>query len=619
MTALFALDWLPPLRLVLYYVALCTLCGGWLAVLVRRHVPSPLLVAPFFGMVSVALLALAFYVLLPVTLAAASMAALGLLAVLSVLFVLPLLDGAGLRAALGPMALLLVVLVIAVYLEAHAELVLGQPALLLLDGTDQAGYAEMADWFTSHLSPTFTFDTARGQVSLPRPWADPALPYESYPNFLVNYDPRPAIFIAFGQLALLAGRPASFVIDIGCAAILPMGILAVAGSLTRKRLGILALVALLGTSHWFEYSRSGFLGRMTALPGTILLLLLYARIAADIRRLVATELLALMVLTIGVALMLNGVATAHILGAGGLIFALAAWWFERPALIPAQARERLVERLALLFAAIIVAIIASSYLSRPLRGTNIYPIDVPWDYVFARLTEMASDGIATPARPEMLRLGLIWLHLPLALAIAAIAWARRDGLAAALALAPLLTLLILFATDNRAMAVQQVGVAFPLLACAAVKLATETTGPRPLLAALVTAALVLALHLPRFAGAVERYAGAETPPDARYTLVDFDRLAAAIGPNAVYVDTGLSFAGIEALTELGRRGVNLRLSPDAWLRSVGYRRWLPQPWAVPEPDTESPFILSLRDPAHAPNPDDLVIETQQFQLMRRHE
>jgi hypothetical protein len=98
---------------------------------------------------------------------------------------------------------------------------------------------------------------------------------------------------------------------------------------------------------------------------------------------------------------------------------------------------------------------------------------------------------------------------------------------------------------------------------------------------MVLAALMVALRVPRYVGAVRRYAGSEMYAGWVFSKRDTDHLVRAMRRRTVLVDIDHPNQAIFVVTEIGRRNVSLQWTPRTWRTLFSYTDLrLPQ-YAVP--------------------------------------
>jgi hypothetical protein len=606
--------------------------GGFVVVPFRRSLPFVSLAAPFAGLLVMAFGAALSYIDLGLPIAAgfAITAACGVLA--TALAVVRAARGGPLRpcwrSMLFPAAVSIVLAGIVVWYTTWTTIMLGHPGLQYWFGTDHLGYAQVADWVIEH--PPWD-----------RPRADPAIWYESWPDLMINGDPRFGAFATLALVALVRGLSASFAYDPACAVALTVTILGVAALFARSRLSLVLLVAGLLSSHWFDYGRSGFFAKLLGYPAGIFVGGLFMLAPAPLRPL---TLVSLVLMTCGASVVYQAEAPGLIIGlvAASYLAARLILGGPRSLLRPLQIVGALWQHALMLGLMVLLAVVMRTYVAQaPVVGVgalvfitstaaSLVDADVgprfsvtPWEHVRVTLADLDHQGYPiTDLEPETLG-AMLTVSIVLWLALGIVAWWLRDPKAIALVWGPIL-LEAFYASLTSPGAqwtrYQLPGTFYPLALCAAARLLDDArkrgagrlvgscrTGPggikpgrlRSVLAEhglAVGVALVMivgiALHAPRVEHVIDRYASSSMPAHYHFSQVESDRLAAIIGDRTVRVDIDHPHLSIFVLVELGRRGIDIEWAPSSWKYVLGYR-----PWPPPEPDEPAELTLqSLDDP-----------------------
>ncbi len=556
-------------------------CGWWAVAPFSREVRYAALVAPLAGILVLTLATVAFYVIGIVAFDRAAVASLVLTLVVSLVLVIRRPPRVARRELLVGAGLLLGLAGVAVYFTTAASLRLGSTATLYMDGTDHVLYANVADWFRAH-------------AVVNDPVADPLRPYMSWPNFMLENDPRAGSYAFLGLVSLASGHSGLFSFDLAVALVSAATVLATAAVFARSPLTMILLMAGLFMSHWFDYGRTGYLGKILGYPGAFVVAGLLMRTISRPMRPIALACLALLI--VAVALMHSGFATALFLGLLGAAF--LAW--------EALGRRRAgdvspgvptIDGLVWLGLLLGIAVTAAGTLARPL-ALGFPDWHLAWSYITPRLADLDSHGLPLTGLSTGFLTGLTWLNLALWLAAGIAAWRWRLPESAALFTGPLLLLLALWVLDARTVAVQVFGTFYPLGLCGLALMIDARRAPasesKPAGRALPVVMMVVALliHLPHFAGAAARFGGRQTPPATVYSEAEMERLAALVGRNPVLVDLTPPQPPLALLAELGRRDADLQWSAASWRIVTGYRKWpLPQYSRVPKYRIVSPATV----------------------------
>jgi hypothetical protein len=531
----------------------------------RDRIAYPLLAAPMGGLLLWTTTTVAFYAVfhLPVRTALAGGAvfclALSAATVAATSFVPSRreLTGFALAAALASAAL--------TWLTCAATIVNGGASVLYAEGTDHLGYANVADWIRDQSPSTRTFMGAE-------PRADPTVPYQSMPNYMLLSEPRFGAFAFLAIISAVRGMPATFAYDPACGILLVAGMLGVAALFARDVLSFGLLAAGLAAAHGYDFTRTGFLGKALCYPSTLFLvgLMLARRGTAGL-----WGLLLICVVAAGSALMLSGYVTVLIVGL------LAAAWI---ALDAARTRRVDMDEIAVLGIVAVVAFATSGFFVRPPYWGQHGILAS-----FATLTRSldieswANMPVPNPAR--------IWVSILVAgitpLVLGALAVARANAAAAALLWSPCLLLAGLLLADQRAIALQLTGFFFPAMMCGAALLHSQlsASGNRRA-AALACAAGMVALIATRVTRAIDvaaHFTGTDVIRERSISLTEVDAIARVATGRGMLVDLG---AGpqlpIVALVELGRRNLDLQWTAESWFTVVGgWRGWRVPTYAQP--------------------------------------
>ena len=581
---------------LLLLLALYGAVGGFLLVPFRRTIKYALFAAPLAGLLISACGIAVLYTVLGLSLAASTAA----MAVVGGAATLVAFARARPRPARDDLALVMIAAVIAAvaaYLANFTTIKFGAPGFLYMDGTDQLGYAQLADWLRTH------------PVHL-APEATPARPYESWPEFSFHTDPRFGAYFTLAVISMLRGESGMFAYDNATALVLVAGYLGIAAVMARSPRGFALLLVGLLTCQWFEYSRSGYFGKTLGYPAALFVIGLFL---AARQRLAREHITILAALTCGAAVVFPGTVTALFLVVLGGTFLAFRLVLDRNA--PGAVKdEGLV--LALLVG---VAVASSGLLSRPIH-TEYPQHAVSWPAMLSWLFDVKAVPDDDPAKlrfpsARLLLLQLLAIGVSGALLVAALI--KRNAVAFAFSAGPLLLVAALFGAGATTLAFQLPGVIYPASLCGAIALldagsAGESGRDRRMAYGLLALiAVAIALRLPRFAIGVQRYAGAGVPRSMQYLKSDMDGLAAAIGTDTVTVNVTDRVLGIPILVELGRRPLAMRWTPGAFKAILDYR-----PWTAPEAAPTGQRSLRL-DLLNAPTEEGckVTFRTRQYQLL----
>jgi hypothetical protein len=450
------------------------------------------------------------------------------------------------------------------------------PAFFYYDGSDHGGYAHMADWLGAHTIKQ-------------SPIASPNEPYQSWPALLFAVDPR---FGSFGLLEIIAQwhqASAIFSYDLACAVVLTAGSLGVAAMFARTPAIFVLLTLGLFGSHWYDYAHSGYFAKIISYPATLLVAGLTLKAMPKVT---VEGMVALMSVAAAMGTMHSGVGSAFLMTPilGSSIAAIAIW---------RDHRIELPNAILLCGVAIASPVISAGLSARPLAAAGYPDYSLAWIYVWPRLLDLENQGVAISG------ISPVWLptHFLLALIIWAlllgIAIVIRSTIAVGLLGGPAVLLMVLSIIGADALAFQLIGYFYPVALCGASVVLADV--PRRAVLVLALVVLMIGQRLPRFAGAVDRYA---LHQNQRYvfTAAETERIGDRIGARAVEIDVPEILPAIFLLVELGRRNLNLQYSDRTWNMLFRYRGWAP-----PVQPTKPELVLRQSDPTAA---DHFVIESR---------
>jgi hypothetical protein len=428
------------------------------------------------------------------------------------------------------------------------------PSILYIDGSDQGGYAHVADWLNAY-----------GIDHWPR--ESPDWPYESWPAYMFAIDPRFGAYSLLAIIADLRGTSAIFSYDVACAIIITAATLGVAAMFAQSSSLAIFLALGLFVSHWFDYAHTGYFGKLIGYPATLLLCGLTLN---SLRSPSIEKISILMAISAAVGMMHSGTATAFVCAPifGIALVAIAIWRDDRTQISTAIILCVLVSAMPLL---------ASGVIARPLAGG--YPdYKLPWSYIIPRILDLENQGVALSG------LSPAWVQAQVVVAIAAwtallaLAVHYRNVCATALLGGPAILLLGIIAVGAGAVAFQLIGFFYPAIICGALVLVADGRGVRTI--TMTLAVLTIAQRVPRFVGATDRYALHQYEPNL-FSAAEVDRLVGEIGSQSVQIDVGVIQPAILLLIELGRHHLDLQWSERGWDTVLHYRHWPLPVWAKP--------------------------------------
>jgi hypothetical protein len=435
-----------------------------------------------------------------------------------------------------------------------------EPTLAGVEGSDQWGYCAAAAWHLDHPHEQPAFSVER--------------PSEAYLNYLLcqNRD-RPGAYLLVAAATWARGTSPVFSYDWLCGVALAAAILGLAGAFAARPGGLFLLLASGVICAWLSCGRTGYLAKLLAYPGCLLLGALFLQVWL---RSSASRVAAVLLLAQGTRLCLHPMTTVALLGLafGGLTGALVGHRLFGSAVPGFMPEGRFPW-------------------GRYARGVALYALLVlpffPWDperffFGVPGYTGI-SWGMALPAAldvesPSFL-LGpawggrLAWAALGVSGLLLALAFRGRNAEGVSYLLCVGL-LGIAWLLDKKSIYAFH-GVLFPMSAAGAVLVLQkqqEEKSPRRLrwLAAAL-AVLLIALRVPQFERARDRYTRTNGDWPACYKQSEAKELRERIGGRSVDVITADVNTCCFAWLELAARGVAVQYREPSWSRLLAWTSW----------------------------------------------
>lgn len=591
-----------------YFLILAMLIGfsiasGFAVVPFRNTIKYAIFISPLAGILFLTLGTSTLYSLLQLTLVKAAMITFALCAIVTVIAFLS--SSYSLFKDIDYWIWLLIALVaiFVTYMTNYTSITFSHPGILFRDGTDHLGYAQLADWLNNHLA-------------FNHPKATPEFPYQSWPEYMFQNDPRFGSLFTLGIISVLHGYSGTFSYDIACAVVLIAGFLAVSAVFARSPLTFALIFLGLLTTHWIDYSRSGYFGKILGYPSALLCVGLFFNM---IRPFVPVALAVLVGLSAATTTMHSGLST--ILFLVTLVGTYLVIHFVNDRLKQRHVSLfRLKDDFAVLILLVGVAIASMGILARP-NYTGVAYLEATWYSLLPRLFDL--ETLTNGPRyshlgSDVLFIGFI-ISVLIAITFLIVAVKKRDVIATSLIAGPFLLLLVLIMKDQKWLAYQLIGTFYPFFLCAAVRVIDDFTPEqrtkniryKVILALLIIA---ISIHLPRLMGALQHYAGrAEYNKKFQFSQAEIDKLAVLTKGSKTTIDVTNPQLAIVLLVELERRqDAVLQWTPAAWKTIVGYRPL----WPAPKLDKKSKYWIDVIDtPSSFTKNCKVMYTTTQFRLL----
>jgi hypothetical protein len=447
------------------------------------------------------------------------------------------------------------------------EILSGDRALVFFSGTDQFGYAHLAEWLKQE------------PANVPRQ-PTPDDPWGSWVNLIVTFDPRFGSFSYLALVSTISRRSEMFSYNLASAIAMASASLGLAGLFARTRVHFVLIAAFTLTSYWFSVSMAGFFGKIVGLPAILFcvgLLLPVLREMISKREAVLTfRLISLVAVTVCASLMYSASAVATAIVACGFAYVALLILLNRESF--GTFNLMLSRPVGLGSAAVltiaILAVLAGGTIARPLYliGPKLEMDGASLLYGITQVSiaDMQLSIFPYSAWPALAAIALLSVG-----AIAFTSW--RQGSAEALAILGGFTGIgaALVLTGRTWEFYQSLTVYLPAAICAA----SYLTEAGVFVSFLITAAMIVGSG--RFLATVELTPGANMNPVLIVAKEETDRvLEAAKGTGGAYLDTSSVYSTYPLILELHRRGLKFQLSPRAWNSMLSYRPWSPPAYPV---------------------------------------
>lgn len=567
------------------------LIGGFTLIPFRHSTPYIFLAAPLTGLcvMALGLSMLCGMMVLNFKVATLIVAALGISTTIGCLIInRPKLNQLSILQTLAIIACIVFI----TYLTNFVSIKFGQHGFLFMDGSDQTGYTQLADWLLTN--------------SAKFPTLSPQLPYQSWPNFAFVGDPRFGSYYILAFVSFLYGQSGMFTFDLACCVVLLAGCFAVVGVFTRSRLTFFLLLISLLTTFWFDYSRSGYFGKILGFPMTLLLVGLFVNSKKPLNS-IAVAMLILMACAIAIIYpgMAIGVMLIILCGIFVLLETIISLSNFR------QSRTIYVEYLVLFTALVIITFAANGLLSFPHS-----PITCLMDTTWASLLPSIIELRIFPAQCDAMLIVQLTLSALILLFITIEAIRKQSHFVLSIIIGPILLLTIFMLAHNKNLywvAFQLIGIVYPSVLCAMIYLIDDVqlhyVANKTKIILVILMLLFVAFHVPRFLAAIKRYSGSDIQTKQQFLKSDMDKIRSIAKTKPIIVDSPEVTHTLAILSELLKNDLPIAWTPRAWKAILGYRSW-----SAPKINlTNKVWIIEKNQPAPQ-RQCNIIFETLQYQL-----
>jgi hypothetical protein len=554
-------------------VFLFFICGLGVVAPLRRQIPFPSAAAIFAGVPALSSAALTVHVATGIKfwwaiwIAAAALISLSIATLYSA-------DG---RKRFGEMApttaVVVTALVVAscfVYLGLESKI--SSPALVVFAGSDQFGYAHLADWLNGN----------PGNLGE----ADPTKPWDSWVDYMVKHDPRFGSISLVAIISALTGRSGMFSYNLSCALVMVTASVGLAGLFARSITGFVIVAIGVFLSSWFTVSMAGYFGKTIGYPETLFGVGMFFTLArsSDVRGVTVSQMIPVLVVVTGACISFSALGTTIVLLLIGTVFLFTSWLFG------AHQPRKLGELSVALLTLAAVGILSGG-VARPMYPSYGLLDIIGWKDLWLMAAQIMGPDANLSSVALGYRAGLAVLVTALTVAILLIAARLRNYEATAMISGVAILAAMLVITGKRWEFYESLTIYVPAVLCAVGALSVHSRLFWYKIAAAL-AIIIIASGLGRFAATINYTVGARTNPQLSFGRSEIEKILTATGSNGgVYIDTPDVFSTYPLVLEMHRKGIEFQLSPRAWKAFLGYRHW-----DVPKYSKLHEIRVTLRDP-----------------------
>jgi hypothetical protein len=466
------------------------------------------------------------------------------------------------------------------------EIQFASPALVFFAGSDQFGYAHLADWLNG------------APVNAGRE-ASPAYPWNSWVNYMVTLDPRFGSISFVAIVSALTGRSGMFSYNLSCALVMVTASVGLAGIFSRSLIGFVIVAAGVFMSAWFSCSMAGFFGKTIGYPASLFSVGMFFALARGSfdRDMRLSEIAVVLAIVVAACMTFSAIGTVVILLSTGGMFLLLHLMFrmrrsERPRL------RSLSEATVALLMLSVVGIISGGTVARPMYPPT-HPLDgTSWVDLGLRASQVVGpdENLSIVPLHDQLTLAVLVGVLSVAIILIAARLKNVDALAMMAGIAVLASMLVISA--KRWEFQLSVTIYVPVILCAVGALSADgrTIGYGT---AAALAVVIIAVGAGRFAATVNATVGSGANQRFVLSRTEMDGILTAVSAtDGAYIDTPDVYSTYPLVLEMHRKAIPFQFSPRAWQSFLGYR-----PWDPPQYGKLHETTVVLRDtPAKACEP-----------------
>jgi hypothetical protein len=554
------------------------LSGGFLVVPFRNNIKYNLFLAPFAGFFVIALAmavlsGILFFPFVPSMLfvmVISSCITLGCL-----YFSTPI----NYRLQVKLLFVALVVCAVVVLISNFVTLSSGHPGFLFQDGSDQAGYIQLADWLIMH----------SGRM----PALSIHLPNQAWPWHVFQYEHRFGCYYLLAAITAIYGKTGMFSYHFACSVVMIAVYLAVSAVFSRSVYSFFLLLIGLIISGWYDFAFQGLFGKLVGYPAILLILGLFFSTHKTISPI---QFGIITIFGIAVATLYNGIAVAMVLFVIlGLFVIFKVGYNIYNFVTSVKIRSEIVCNTILLVLLLYIALAAACVLSRPIILAASPILNRTWFVVLPIMYGIGSIAYGPALLSKMLLFYFFILNCVILLIFLFLSFRGKNIITVAIFLGVISSTLLLLTLHSPCycwLAAQFTGMVYPLLLCGMVwcvddmVMKSSITFERPIIClSIFLLFLNMSIHLPRFIFAVTRYNKVDNLQ--RFIKPQMDKLVEIIGDNKVIINTRNFFLTLPTLIYFAPKKINMQWTPYSWHLILAYM----SDWPAPKIESDVRFWL----------------------------
>jgi hypothetical protein len=476
---------------------------------------------------------------------------------------------------LGIVLVILSLIGLVLYLTNAASLHFKSPSLQFLFGSDHLGYSHLADWLIQH-------DVSH------RPGLNSNHPYESWPVYSFQEDPRFGSFYFLAVISFVRHLSGAFSYDFSLAVILSAAYLAISSLFSRSLKTFILLLIGLMTSYWLINAHTGYLGKTLGQPAFFLILGIFFVIAKNIDRVTPIMITALAFLTCGTAILHSASGTALLLAESIGFFCLISCFGK----LSFYQKEN---QLAIFILLIGICIMCTGTLAKPIPigiahlNANLFNLLIH-SFSYGSLLVNIQDNPTNNYLYYLITFAILIYFIFLAIEI-------KDFFSLSLFIGPQLVILYFIFFGEHWIAYELLATIYVFFLIGSIylldslQIQTEAISKPRFTRFIVIffTTIVIVMHFPFFWDDIKIATDLTTYSSRIVKKSDLDAISSVIGDRPVRIELSDVNDALPILVELGREHLNLQWTKESWQAILSYRYWpTPEYTALPRYILQSP-------------------------------